>query len=424
MTTDKDIVSALPVLHIALHNDDGSVFQLESVTREQYVSSTIWIYGDKGLESVPAKFKGRGYGSWLAKKKNYRIKFEQEHALLGMPKSRLWCLIAGVWNNKDWTMLKSHSAFSLSRAVFNKLKYVTQTRMVEVFVNGEYHGVYALSEKIRIEVNKIDILSQHNVLDTGYLINYVWGGHLNRSPAISRFKVEKLKKAPGNNFRGNDKTEFFVIKSPHVKYFDIKNGIVEKEYLEQAEYIKEKTQALADTLIALDFDLLQERVNTPSFIDNLIVQELYKNFDYGKGGCYIYKTPEPPFGDGKFYAGPPWDFDWTIDNDYRGWAVTIGHGGANPFATYMYAIPEFKERVIRRWKEVSADVKEFLDSFFIEYLEKPEYEYAFGKNFTHWDRKNQKQAEADWRKSVLQLWGWLINRVKWFDEEWKEAQQF
>jgi len=397
---------------------------IEKVSREQYVKSVIHVCGSNGISEIDmalAEFKGRGYGSWDAKppKKNYRIKFEKKQTLLGMPASRHWCLIAGVWNNKDGSLLKSDSAFTLTRAVFNRIEYAVRTRPIEVYINNQYHGVYTLSEKVHIEKKKIDISSQHNVLDTGYLLNYVWSEHIARTPAIARFKVNRLKKAPPDFYSNKYSAVHFLIKSPNARDIGIKNRVTQEGYKQQADFIRAKMQTFADTLLMLDYNQLKETADIPSFVDNLIVQELYKNADYGAGGCYIYRKPGLPHGDGKFYAGSPWDFDLTIDGEYDDWCVTQGEKSPNPFATYMFAMPEFKMEVKRRWNDVTADVKAFLEQFFNQYLDNTNYAYLFGRNFVHWDGKSQEKAETDWRKDTIYLKDWLINRANWFDKQWK-----
>ncbi|MCL2798052.1 MAG: CotH kinase family protein, partial [Firmicutes bacterium] len=371
--------------------------------------------------AVPAEFIGYGCGSWYANppKRNYGIKFETEQALLFMPASREWSLIACVWNNKDNSMLKCDSAYSLTRRVLKNIEYATCTLAVEVYINGHYHGVYTLSERILVEKRKINIISEQGILDTGYLLNYVWDGHTVFNPPISKFQVTGLKQAP-TGIRGNKNDAlYFIVESPGVGEIGTKHGATEKGYAGQVNFIKAQTQKLADALTSLDYAKLNEIADIPSFIDNLIVQELYKNFDYGSGGCYLYRKSGSPHGDGKFYAGPPWDFDWAINGYYDGWYLTEGKGTPCPFITYPYAIPEFRAAVIWRWKGISAKVKKFLNEFFNKYLDKPEYKYAFGKNFVHWDGKEKEQAASDWLTNTRNLRDWLINRAAWLDERWR-----
>ncbi|MCL2798224.1 MAG: CotH kinase family protein [Firmicutes bacterium] len=410
----------LPKLRILLYNGDASLMPLESVTKEKYVKAEIGIHsGSGGLELSPAEFKGRGYGSWIPPKKSYRIKFENKQTFLGMPASRHWCLIAGVWNNKDGSLLKSDSAYTLTRTVLKNIEYATRTQPVEVYVNNLYHGVYTLSEKIRVEKNKVNIVSEHNVLDTGYLLNYVWAGHTYRTPPIAKFQARGLKQAPQGIKGCVSKAVYFVIKSPDAGDIGVKRGAYQSGFAEQVKFIQAETQKLADALVALDYEKLNKIANIPSFVDNLIIQELYKNYDYGAGGCYLYKKPCPPDGDGKFHAGPPWDFDWTVNDYYTDWFVTAGAGNPNPFATYPYAMLGFKADVIKRWKVVSPSVKAFIKKFFNYYLDNPDYPYAFGRNFVRWDNKSQAQAAKDWRSDTTYLRDWLLYRAKWLDRQWR-----
>jgi len=422
MISKEKITAKLPGLRISLYSEDGSVLPIESVKRDRYVTVVIEVCDTDGtnVKNIPAEFIGFGCGSWHVKppKRNYGIKFKETQALFNSPASREWSLIAGVCHNKETSMLVTDSAFSLTRAVFRHIEYAARTLATEVYINGAYHGVYTLSERILAEKNRIDITSEHGVLDTGYLLNYAWGGHTAFHPKISKFQVTGLKQAPPGVQGKQRDALFFIIESPDANGIGVKRGATESGYAAQVDFIKAETQKFADALISLHYGKLKEIADIPSFIDNLIVQELYKNADYGSGSCYIYRKPGPPFGDGKFYAGPPWDFDWTINGDPDGWYVTAGEIYPCPFATYMYAAPGCKGAVIRRWKEVSAEVKEFLNSFFNRYLDGPEYKYIFGKNFAHWDGKGLEQAANDWATDTKNLRDWLLNRANWFDEQW------
>ncbi|MCL2061023.1 MAG: CotH kinase family protein [Firmicutes bacterium] len=400
----------LPSLRIMLYKD-GILAALSDVTRKAYQACTVTLHDTHGVHILPAHFKGRGYGSWRADppKRNYRIKFIKKLQLFDMPASRHFCLIAGVWNNKDGSMLKSDSAFSLARAVLTNMEYSVRTRPVEVYVNNGYHGVFTLSEKVRPEKHKINISCKTGDIDTGYLLNYVWFEHTERAPPESRFQAEGLKKSP-RGIKGNEENaEYFIIKSPSAR------GADPTEYAALVQCIKGQTQKLADALIALDYEAFSRLADVPSFVDNLILQELYKNTDYGAGGCYLYKKR----GGGKLYAGPPWDFDWAVNGGCEGFYTINGTTqNPSPFITYLYAMPKFKELVICRWQKTADKIKTFLIDFFNGYINEPSYKHLFGKNFALWDAKCPHAAASDWKKDAECLRDWLFNRADWLSGQW------
>ena len=424
MINQKNGTTKLSALHISLNDDFGVAVPIEAVDREQYVKAEVTVRGtgdtdDTKIASLPAEFIGYGCGSWNADppKRNYGIKFREKQSLFQSPRSREWSLIACVWNNKDWAMLKSDSAYVLTRKVFRNLEYAARTQAVELYINGQYHGVYTLSERVLVEKGRVNIISNHGVLDTGYLLNYVWDGHIDRIPELACFKVENFKKSPPGLRGQNTDAGNFVIESPRVDDIGKKHNATAAGYAAQVSFIEAKTQKLTGALAALDYKRLQEIADIPSFVDNLIVQELYKNADYGSGGCYLYR--KPGFEGGKFYAGPPWDFDWTVNGEPDGWFVTVGDYCPCPFATYSYAIPEFKEAVIQRWQAVSDEVKKFLKEFFGQYFDDPGYKNIFGRNFEYWDNREKEQAANSWLVDTENLRDWLLSRAEWFDEQWR-----
>jgi len=414
----------LPSLNVTIMRADGTLLPIGSVNRDRYEKALISIGGSDGsgapgggLDAVPAQFRGRGVGSWSASKKQYRIKFDDKQSVLGMPKSRHWVLVASVHGGArpDNPVLKADSAYSLTRELLTGIEYATRTAPVDVYFNGEYWGVYTWSEKVRVESNRIDIESEHNVLDTGYLMTYTWYMHVNSMPGYSKFQVDELKRKPGGANTGNP----FTIRSPDSDDVSdpAKPEVTQAGYTAQRDYIQGEVKKLAAALISGDYNRVDALADIPSFIDNIIIQELFRNTDVGDGGYYLIKKSTKQGG--KFYSGPPWDWDWAMM--YGDGSVLEDGGGVklNPFMTYFYAIPEIKAQTHARWKQVSADVRTFLTNFFNGYMDDPGYRQAFGRNFIRWHGSNEQNGGTNWFNSAKDMRDALLSRVTWMDNRYK-----
>jgi len=398
------IASALPVLNIALQRDDGSTFPLGSVNRENYVKATVGVEGAGGVNPVAAQFRGRGNGSWGTSKKPYRIRFDAKQSLFGWPKSRHYNLISSSHNYADNSMLVAHSAFSLTREVLTDLEYAARTQPVDVYVNNNYIGIYALSERIRVEEGRVDIESEHGVNDTGYLLLYANSGHSSSVPGFAKFSIDGdfRRSPPGVNQSGAGANSF-ALKSPDPD--DVadasKPEATRQKYDDQVRFIKAETQKMTTAMRNFRYNDFKAVADVASFVDSYIIHELYLNDDCGEGGYYIYKKPG-----GKFYAGPPWDWDRTCSGS--GLGIAQGRHQANPFFTYTCSMPEFKADVKARWQAVSPDVKAYIAEVFDGYLDDDELASAFSRNLGQ-----------GWKNNATGKKNWLLNRCNDLDGLWE-----
>ncbi|MDZ7836829.1 MAG: CotH kinase family protein [Actinomycetota bacterium] len=117
----------------------------------QLMSDKDWYnYNTPDTESL---IEIRGGSSRFSKKKSYSFKFERnlvhniEVDLMDMIEARKW-ILNGCFLDRSFMRDK------ISYDLFNQLRdqdhydYASQTRFVEVFVNGNYNGLYLLTERI------------------------------------------------------------------------------------------------------------------------------------------------------------------------------------------------------------------------------------------------------------------------------------
>ena len=100
-----------------------------------------------------ASMKGRGNTSWeYYDKKPYNICLKETADLLGMGEGKNWALLT---NTSDLSYLKNWTAFELARRC--GLENTPDSRFLSLYVNGEYLGLYQLTEKIEIARNRIEL---------------------------------------------------------------------------------------------------------------------------------------------------------------------------------------------------------------------------------------------------------------------------
>ncbi|MCR5132103.1 MAG: CotH kinase family protein [Prevotella sp.] len=306
--------------------DKYKVFQLyittndgRSVTsKEEYKPCQIMLNarGSFSNYSASAGIRGRGNSSWLwYDKKPYRIKLDQKHKLLGLAKAKSWVLLA---NYRDVTDLMNTFVFQMGE--WMGLPFTNHTRYVELFLNGDYKGIYQLTEQVQQGSNRVNISD-----DGGILLSLDVDDGPGEDPYAEDNFYSQVYRMPA------------AVKYPDDEYFtDNTVDSVKAEFAILEQAIKDK-----------DYERVKTLLDIPSFIKYLQIQEFIYNVELSAPrSIYLHKD-----GDGKWFMGPLWDFDAGYDFEWSN--MMTGHTffsnyketvmGSNPYkrnGNYNY-VPQF-----------------------------------------------------------------------------------
>ncbi len=155
--TDEDIYhetrpsSSVPTVHI--HTVDGEPITSKTV----YKTATLSITEAESVAdniTVETQIRGRGHSSFSGtapqdeydSKNSYRIKLDQKKNLLGVGQTadKDWVLIAGKY---DISAMRNYTVWDLAKRM-GTIPYVPSCAWVNVYINGDYRGLYTLVEKI------------------------------------------------------------------------------------------------------------------------------------------------------------------------------------------------------------------------------------------------------------------------------------
>ena len=161
------VSGTLPVMYIDTEN--GSPV----VSKEVYLNASYWLdpMGAAGMEpignvneSLPMQIRGRGHSSWKGPKKPYKLKLASKTPLMGMPE------------NKHWALLKptENTVAGLRLGKLMGMAWTPDFKPVEVVLNGDYIGLYFLTETIRIGENRVNIYEQQDGETDPELIRGGW----------------------------------------------------------------------------------------------------------------------------------------------------------------------------------------------------------------------------------------------------------
>lgn len=308
-------------IHLTLPVSIGQVNKVDYVDAEVKVETVVNDEVITELETNEAKLRGRGNSTLgLADKKPYRLRFDNNTSILGMPAAKNYVLLA---NHFDKSFMRNMVAQKLV-SLMNDLPYALQVRYVELYVNEEYRGLYVLTEQVEVHKNKFNIESIPGTLNTGYFLEMDQRFYeQNKEPGFDWVVVRSIP---------------YEIKEPDPE--DV--GYTEHHAIYIFEYMIEVENAL---ISKTGYESL---IDVNNWIDHFIIHELLKNVDIGWSSVFLYKERN-----GVLKFGPLWDFDLAIGNaDY------IDYGPEN-----FYGMRQYKNRLFK----LMMDVPEIRDQFAAKY---------------------------------------------------------
>ena len=300
------------------------------------------------------ELKARGNSTFTyAAKKSYQMKLETASDLLQNGENvKTWVLLANYF---DATLM--HDKLFKDMAAALGMPYTASCDWVNLYYDGEYRGVYLLSEK-------------NAVKDTSINITDLEAAYKNQNPEYGT----NMTTATGTNAYGGsytyttgltdptDITGGYLLELNHDAPDEV-NGFVTKkgkgvnvkspEWCGDAamKYISEYYQAFENAVYAMDENgnytginddgkHYYEYVDRDSLVKIFLLQELALSPDGFISSLYFYKD-----ANGIMYAGPIWDQDMTLGT---GWTKYISPDTTDYhyLAEALIQIPDFREAVI------------------------------------------------------------------------------
>jgi hypothetical protein len=259
-----------------------------------------------GSYEGPIGIKLRGNSSLSFNQKKYTIELRDENgkdvaaSLLGMPAHSDWVLLAPY---NDVSAVRDPLAFQLWRDMGH---WAPRTRMVELTLNGDYRGIYILSEAIKRDSMRVDIAKLKKSDIAG---RDVTGGYILRIDTYDEEDATFPSKVPGIGEGIMTSQITWSCIYPKKK----------KLQPEQLAYIEQFVDSMELATQSDDFADPQHGyahfIDVPSFVDYFIHTELSLNADGYKRSAYFYKEKLHADGTGgKLVAGPVWDYNLAYGN--------------------------------------------------------------------------------------------------------------
>ena len=401
--------TTLPVVYM---NTKG-----QQVLKENVIWGNIALLDGNGEErsvfSTPnsiyrATIKYRGASSYSKfDKKQYRIKFyknkkdsAKEVSLAGMGVNSEWVL-NGPYLDK--TLIRNKLVYDLARELNG---WAPDTRFVELFVDGEYQGVYLAVEPVtngesRLRLAEFGLLSG----ETSYIVN--------------RDRID----TGSEEIETWGKTNGYTYNALYIRY-PSKNKITEK----QKAYIQKDVSEFEQVLYGENFSDkrigYQAYIDMDNWVDYFIINEFAMNYDAGNLSTYIYKE----LG-GKLQLAV-WDFNNGFDN-YQ-WFRTetdVLHTVENSWFNRLWQDETFRDRVCERYRQLRKTTlsDEHIAEKIASYQE--ELGEAVDRNFKVWGYSFKENLLAgttkegtsrnirSYKEAMKQLTDTIRERLAYLDKE-------
>ncbi len=320
--------SSLPSVNIETSISPSDIMKYE--IKDESVKTTVVDRSGETIHSdsyFGGKLRVRGNATAAYLKKPFQVKLTEKADLFGMGSDKTWLLLA---NYDDQSLLRNSIMYRLGKFLGMQ---TTDFISVDLFINGEYYGVYLLCEKVEIDGGRLNIFDLEKAND---LLNFqyreaatvVKSGELIESSALTEYRYIDGVKNPSdisggylveldNNYYKDElcyfTTEFgshYVIKSP------------EYPSREEVEYIAKLFADMEEAIMASDGynrhgKHYTEYVDIDTLASAYIMQEFGRNYDSGSSSMFFYKDIDKDGITSKIFKGPLWDCDNTLGNIHK-----------------------------------------------------------------------------------------------------------
>lgn len=453
---DPDSVEKSSLPRIDITTEDGVAIQ----SKEFYVNSTLSVSSCDAayiLDNVAAQVRVRGNSTADAPKKPYRIKFITKQSMLGLNGGeafKSWCLMADYF---DASMLRTWATFKMADVLLGNKYYSADCTPVEVYVNGDYKGVYLLCEQTQINKDRINITEKADGatnLDIGYLM-IGQGGRFDEPESFQVFPEITVYDRNGDsmyfgtmNFAlsGNgytDEQKAYVSKYVSAVFKVVASALYDETYYaldregNMTPYPEEELAGM--TRQEKQIFVIDKVFCIESAVRMCILDEIVKNLDAMTFNMYVDLSPT---GDGRLTLAAPWDFDFAMGNTN----YTTTHSTSGFYATNLSysegmrtnlwyvmlgSIDWFEDMMKEQWQIKYPMLQEIaMETLYMTYR----YADAYDHDWATWGHAANRalihhhcaadlqsfQNHADNGEFVNR---WLMNRLKWLNRQWGDGTE-
>lgn len=326
------------------------------------------------------RFKIRGNLTAALEKKPYSFTLPEAEGLSGVKPAQKWKLLA---NATDGSYIRNKAVLDLANEVTGE--YEPDGEFVELYLNGQYQGLYLLTEGVESAPNRLEADMRQDWL----------------------LEMEL-------DFRMEEEISYVITDKGQIFAINTENTVSKEDLDFLEEYLNDIESALysENGVSEISGRRLEELIDMDSWADAWLIQEISGDHDTGIASQFSYIRN----GDGRLCAGPVWDFDGTMGNVNTAMfqipeALTTsirntrpeGNANQNRWLSAMYRNEKFEELLQKRYTEIFC----------------PALEKLCGESIGEYVNLIDRSAALDalrWNENRLN-WAFVLPDTLWLEEE-------
>lgn len=351
----KLMQGSLPAIFLQTQNNSLSNIHKDKENREPASLVMTAANGQPVHAGLVTELKARGNNTFNHVKKPYQFKLYKKADLLGSGKAKTYVLLADYL---DYTLLRNRVTLDVARYI--GLRYSVASQSVDLFIDGEYKGVYLLTDKVEIGESRINIYDQEDAMEAlcdQPLDSYpVFREKLEAKGGYGGYELPKVPDDITGGYLLEIDKAYRVQSFEKCRVFTPQGMGILIEEPDQAS--REQVTYLKDILYAFNRAIRQkdgvdtvtgkrytELFDLDSLVLKFLLEEMSMNYDAKAGSQYFYKDRDSV--DPLIYAGPSWDYDLAYANclytsPYEPYLTKMTLDW--PWWTYLYKQENFKAR--------------------------------------------------------------------------------
>ena len=298
----------LPVLYINVYTDEShSSYNNEVISKDlshknyfEFAEYWLDLNGCEWLERLGAESIGseekplalqiKARGNWTRTgfaKKPFKLKLDKKQAMLGLSKSKHFALLAHADDQKGY--LRNFTGFNLGKRI--GLPWTPSQQPLEVVINGDYRGLYFLTESIRVDEERVNIVELEDKVEDGKLAS---GGYIVELDNYDEDEASQIRMEEKHCATGHHNYDMLRITfdTPEV-YSDIQRQFVTDQFTAMNNYV------------GANDDRLWSYMDLDDAARYYLVEEIVSHTESFHGSTYLFRD----YGDGqKWHLSPLWDF--------------------------------------------------------------------------------------------------------------------
>ena len=382
----------LPVLYIDTASGDMEHIHAKKGNQE---TGRMRLYTPEGeilwAGEVDA-LNGRG-NDWMIPKKSYSLQLSGAADLLGMGQAEKWILQANAF---DGSHVRNKLVYDFAGAM--GLDYSPESQWVDLYLNGEYAGLYLLCERNELHDQRISLEGEGQYLVS---MDVAW-------------RLEQNNRS------------FLTTDAGYA--FRIHNAQMDEKSLQQRLQSVENALLSETGVDPMTGRHWTELIDLDSWARKYLVEEIFGNSDGGAISQYFYGSS----WDDRMYAGPVWDFDVSMGNwlvsrlqDPRTlFAANPRCWSDNPNPSWYYSLyrqEAFRERMVELYSQTCLPL---LDTFLQEQLDGylARIAEASAMNQLRWEVLHAYGMDASAEAENIR--SYMTRRIAFLNQLWLEEGQF